>query len=146
MKNTFLSILTIIALSGISLNTRAQTIQKDTSAIDTLIYDDKTLSNGHDLRLPQPITDWETQYKLINKEFSASPVLKRNRTYTKVEITSIVEKDGDVSSYSVKGTGPEAVKTELVRILKLLPKYKPGTRDGIPARYRINQPFEFKYN
>ena len=146
MKRTFLSFLLIIGLTAISQITKAQSSSKDTLAADTIIYDDRTLSEGHDLRLPQPTTDWETQYKLINQEFSASPVLKKNRTYTKVEITSIVEKDGSVSAYSVKGTGPEVIKNELVRILKLTPKYKPGMRDGQPVRCRIKQPFEFKYN
>jgi hypothetical protein len=146
MKRTFLSFLFTIALTSISQISKAQTSSNDTLAADPTIYDDRTLSGGHELRLPQPTTDWETQYKFINKEFSASQVLKKNRTYTKVEITSIVEKDGSVSAYSVKGTGPEAMKNELIRILKLSPRYKPGTRDGQPVRCKINQPFEFKYN
>ena len=146
MQRILLLTLLIISLNAIPQISKAQSVTKETLANDTTIYDDKTLSNGHDLQLAQPISGWENQYKLINKEFSASPVLKKNRSYTKVEIASIVEKDGSVSAYTVKGTGPETMKNELVRILKLTNKYKPGTRDGQPVRCRIYQPFEFKYN
>jgi len=62
-----------------------------------------------------------------------------------VEIATVVEMDGSTSTYIVKGTGPVAMKEELVRILKLLPKSIPATRDGKPIRYRNYQPFEFTY-
>nr|WP_084407000.1 energy transducer TonB [Pedobacter panaciterrae] len=146
MKRFILFCLSLVMLTAISQNSIAQTNSKDTSSADTTLYDDRTPSEGHDLRLPQSTLDNQEYSRFINKEFSASTVLKKNRNYTKVEVTRIVEKDGSVSSYTVSGTGPESMKNELVRILKLLPSYTPGTRDGKPVRFRMYQPFEFKYN
>lgn len=146
MKGILLLTLLIISINAIPQISKAQSISKETLANDTTVYDDRTLSNGHDLRLAEPISGWDNQYKLINKEFSVSSVLKKNRSYTKVEIASTVEKDGSISACTVKGTGSETMKNELVRILKLTNKYKPGTRDGQPIRSKIYQPFEFKYN
>jgi len=145
MHRILLLTLLTISLNGIHQISKAQSASKETLANDTTIYDDKTPSNGHDLQLPQPTLGWEPQYKLINKEFTASAVFKKNKIPTKVEVASLVEKDGSVSAYTVKGTGPETMKNELVRILKLTVKYEPGTRDGEPVRCRVYQPFEFKY-
>jgi len=76
--------------------------------------------------------------QFINNQFAASDVIKKNKLYTKVEVSTIVEKDGTVSKYAVKGTGTEAMKNEIVRILKLLPKNTLGTRDGQAARFRLH--------
>lgn len=72
-------------------------------------------------------------------------MIQKNRLYTKLAVVMTIEKDGSISNYEVKGTGTQVMRNEIVRILKLLPKYTPGTRDGQPARFRLSQPFEFKY-
>ena len=123
----------------------AQTALKYNSAADTTLYDDRTPSEGRDFKLPQSTLNQQDYTRFIQKEFAASGIIQKNSIYTKLEIISIVEKDGHISAYGIKGTGPEAMKTEIVRILKLLPKYTPGTIDGKAARFRLRQPFEFNY-
>lgn len=145
MKRQILLTLSLLMLITISQKAKAQDTTKVNDLADTAIYDDRMPSGGHPHKLPlSPLSQLDyTQF--INKQFDASSIIKKNRLYTKLEVTMVVEKDGSVSKYDVKGTGTEAVKNELVRILKLLPKNTPGTTDGQPGRFRLHQPFEFKY-
>ena len=145
MKTLILLFLFPVILLANSQHSMAQSTLKDSLSVDTTIYSDRISSGNHDLRLPQSGVDNLEYSRFINREFSASAVMKKNRVYTKIEVARIVEKDGSVSSYTVKGTGSEAMKAEIVRILKLLPNYKPATRDGKPVRYVLYQPFSFEY-
>lgn len=145
MKQPSLLILTLLMLLLINQKVKAQDSLKVNAVADTTIYDDKASTEGHHLMLPQsPLSDMDYM-KFIHNQFSDSPIIKKNRLYTKLEITMLVEKDGSVSKYEVKGTGTREVRNEIVRILKFLPKYMPGTRDGQLVRVKLHQPFEFKY-
>lgn len=145
MKRQILLTLSLLILIIISQKAKAQDSLKVNAPVDTTIYDDKLSSEGHLYKFPlSPLSQVEyTQF--MNNQYATSDVIKKNKFYTKLEVTTIVEKDGSVSKYTVKGTGTEAMKNEIVRILKLLPKNTLGTRDGQAARFRLHQPFEFKY-
>lgn len=81
MKRFILICLSLVMLTAISQTSTAQTTSKeDTSAADTTLYDDRTPSEGHDLRLPQSTLDNLEYSRFINKEFSASAVRKRTGT------------------------------------------------------------------
>jgi len=124
----------------------AQTESQQTQAADTTIYDDRTASDGHEITLPQMALSLQEYNSFFHKHFISSKIMRENRVYTKLEVIRVIEKDGTVSSWTVDGAGPAEVKSEIVRILKLLPPYTPGLRDGKPARFRLYQPFEFKHN
>ncbi|SFA58404.1 hypothetical protein SAMN04488511_11940 [Pedobacter suwonensis] len=145
MQKQILLLISALILIAISQKAKAQDSTKINTLADTTIYDDKLSSEGHIYKFPlSPLSQAEyTQF--THNQYANSDVIKKNKLYTKLEVTTIVEKDGSVSKYMVKGTGTEAMKNEIVRILKLLPKNTPGTRDGQAARFRLHQPFEFKH-
>jgi hypothetical protein len=145
MKKQTLLLLSVLILITISQKAKAQDTTKVNALADTTLYDDRTPSEGHKYMLPQSTLSQENYTQFINNQFATSSVIKKNKLYTKLEVTTIVEKDGSVFRYEVTGTGTEAMKNEIIRILKLLPKYMPGTTDGQAARFRLRQPFEFKY-
>jgi hypothetical protein len=145
MKKQTLLLLSLLILITISQKTKAQDSTKVNTLADTTIYDDKLSSEGHVYKFPLSPLNQVDYTQFINNQFATSSVIKKNKLYSKLEVTMVVEKDGSVSNYQVKGTGTEAMKNEIVRILKLLPKNTLGTRDGQAARFRIHQPFEFKY-
>jgi hypothetical protein len=145
MKRQTLLLISALILIAISQKAKAQDSTKVNTLADTTLYDDRTPSEGHKYMLPQSTLNQEEYTQFINKQFDASSVIKKNRLYTKLELTMTVEKDGSVSRYTAKGTGTQAIRNEIIRILKLLPKYTPGTKDGQAARFRLRQPFEFKY-
>jgi hypothetical protein len=145
MKKQTLLLLSLLILITISQKTKAQDSTKVNTLADTTIYDDKLSSEGHVYKFPLSPLNQVDYTQFINNQFATSSVIKKNKLYSKLEVTMVVEKDGSVSNYQVKGTGTEAMKNEIVRILKLLPKNTLGTRDGQAARFRIHQPFVFKY-
>jgi len=67
-----------------------------------------------------------------------------NRIMGRVTCQFIVEKDGSVSNVEVvKALNPD-LDAEAVRVLKMLPKFKPGMQRGQPVRVRYSVPVNFK--
>jgi protein TonB len=55
----------------------------------------------------------------------------------------IVEKDGSLSNVRVlKGIGG-GCDEEAVRVIKMMPKWIPGSQRGKPVRVQFNMPFKF---
>jgi len=63
----------------------------------------------------------------------------------KVVLGFVIEKDGSVSNIAVlTNTEPGyGFDKEAIRVLKAMPKWKPGKQYGSPARVRYNIPFSF---
>ncbi len=56
----------------------------------------------------------------------------------------IVEKDGSVSNVEiVKGIG-HGCDQEVIRLIRLMPKWTPGKKDNANVRVKLNIPVEFK--
>ncbi len=61
-----------------------------------------------------------------------------------VVIRFTVERDGSLDEFSiVKSVSPE-LDAEAIRVVKQMPKWKPGTEDGVPVRYIMSLPITFK--
>lgn len=60
----------------------------------------------------------------------------------RIFITFIIDKEGDVTDINVKATH-STLEKEGIKIAKLLPKMKPGKKDGIPVRVRYTLPITF---
>ena len=61
-----------------------------------------------------------------------------------VVIRFTVERDGSLDDFSiVKSVSPE-LDAEAIRVVKQLPKWEPGTEDGVPVRYIMSLPITFK--
>lgn len=62
----------------------------------------------------------------------------------KVFVQFIVEKDGNISQAKVvKGIGNGCDK-EAIRVIKNMPTWKPGWKDGLPVRTRFSLPVYYK--
>jgi len=62
----------------------------------------------------------------------------------KVYVTFVVEKDGHLSDMQVlRGVG-FGLDDEAMRVLKLVPPWKPGIQNGRPVRVRYTMPFNFQ--
>ena len=56
----------------------------------------------------------------------------------------IVEKNGKVSNIEiVRGLG-YGCDEEVIRLLKMMPVWKPGKKDGKPVRVKLSIPVQFK--
>lgn len=60
-----------------------------------------------------------------------------------VHLTFVVEKDGSISNVKVmRGIGG-GCDSEAVRVIKKMPKWKPGKQRGRPVRVQFNMPIKF---
>ena len=60
-----------------------------------------------------------------------------------VVVSFIVEKDGSLSNFSLLKKVSPGIDSEAVRMLRLMPKWIPGTQSGKPVRVSINLPIRF---
>jgi protein TonB len=61
-----------------------------------------------------------------------------------VYISFYIETDGTVSEIKALRSPSDALTKETIRTVKLMPKWKPGTRKGKPVRVLFNMPVYFK--
>ena len=62
----------------------------------------------------------------------------------KVILTFVIEKDGSISNIKVKKSVAPILDDEVIRIIKLVPKFNPGKdQDGVPVRCYYDLPYSF---
>ena len=67
-----------------------------------------------------------------------------NEISGRVLVCFVIEKDGSITEVEVlKGIGG-GCDEEAVRVVKAMPKWKPGKQDGQPVRVSFTMPFTFK--
>lgn len=82
-------------------------------------------------------------YKFINSKLVYPKAAKENKISGKVTLRFAVEVDGSISGVSVlKGINPE-FDAEAIRVIKLLPAWKPGKLDGKPVKVWYMMPVTF---
>ncbi len=62
----------------------------------------------------------------------------------RVIVSFVVEKDGSLSNFSVMNTPHESLSDEVIRILKISPKWTPASQRGEIVRVKLNLPIEFR--
>lgn len=60
-----------------------------------------------------------------------------------VKVAFVVNKDGSVSDFKVIRSVDKNLDNEALRVLKSMPKWKPGKQNGRPVRVRYNVPVRF---
>ena len=71
-------------------------------------------------------------------------VAKENGIYGRVICQFIVEKDGSISNVeAVKSSGERSLDNEAIRVIKMMPKWKPGRQQKEPVRVRYTLPINF---
>lgn len=83
-------------------------------------------------------------YKFVAKNIKYPNQAKRMGVEGKVFIQFVVEKDGTLSSIqSVKGIGA-GCEEEAIRVMKLVPKFKPGKQGDVRVRVQMVVPISFQ--
>lgn len=71
-------------------------------------------------------------------------IAKENGIYGRVICQFIVEKDGSISDVeAVKSSGERSLDNEAIRVIKSMPKWKPGKQRNKPVRARFTMPINF---
>jgi protein TonB len=81
--------------------------------------------------------------KFLGENIKYPPTAKEKGISGTVYITFIVEKNGLVSNVNVlRGIGA-GCDEEAIRVIKMMPKWKPGTQRGQAVRVQYNVPIKF---
>ena len=96
--------------------------------------------------MPEPIGGVENMYAFLHANLKYPEVARNNNISGQVFIEFVVEKDGSIGNVKVlAGVYPE-LDQEAVRVVKMLPKWKPGKQMGKPVRCFYNIPIRFTIN
>ena len=86
----------------------------------------------------------EAMMKYVAENVKYPESAKENNLQGRVIVKFVIEKDGSVSNVEVgRGWGNE-LDDEAVRVVKAMPKWKPGKQDGKPVRVSFMLPINFK--
>ena len=62
----------------------------------------------------------------------------------RVVLTMIIEQDGRVDNIRVVKSVHPLLDKEAIRVIKCLPKWLPGRKNGVPVRVKYSIPITFK--
>ncbi|MCF0207023.1 MAG: energy transducer TonB [Bacteroidales bacterium] len=84
--------------------------------------------------------------KYIAENTKYPPIAKENGVSGKVYVEFVIDKTGSVTKVSVKRGVDPALDAEAIRVVKSIPKWKPGKQRGkaVPVTYML--PINFKLN
>ena len=79
----------------------------------------------------------------LSKNINYPPIAAENNIQGRVMVSFVVETDGSLSNVRVvRGVDPN-LDREAMRLVSMMPKWKPGMQDGKPARARFTLPVQF---
>lgn len=86
----------------------------------------------------------EAMYKFVQHTLKYPKKAKKDKASGMVIIEFIVEKDGTITNVKAVKWSNEDLAKEGERVIKLFPKYIPGTIDGKPVRVKLMFPLRFE--
>lgn len=81
--------------------------------------------------------------KFINDSLQYPRLALENNITGKVYVTFVVEKDGSITNPRLLRDIGGGCGQEAIRVVKMMPKWKPGTNHGKPVRVQFNLPVNF---
>lgn len=85
-------------------------------------------------------------YKFLNKNLNYPAAAKEAGIQGRVVCQFVVNKDGSLVDVKiVKGLDPD-LDREALRVINMMPKWKPGEQSGKKVRQRYTLPVQFKLN
>ena len=96
--------------------------------------------------MPEPVGGIEAMYAFLQSNIRYPEVARNNGISGQVFIEFVVERDGSIGNVKVlAGVYPE-LDQEAVRVVKMMPKWKPGKQMGKAVRCYFNIPIRFTIN
>lgn len=126
-----LSPLVMVAQRKDSLNHSYQTIS-DTNEIFSVVEQNPEFPGGDNARV-----------NFFIKNITYPKVALEKGIQGKIIVSFVVERDGSITNVKIiKGKDPD-LDAEALRVVKMMPKWKPGKQRGIPVRCLYTLPVVF---
>lgn len=128
-----------------SLSVKIDGKDLDINFLGGIVKDDSELSSDPDTPATFPGGEFKmVEYLRDNLKYPESA--KKKGIEGKVYIQFVVEKDGSIADVKVMRGVCEELDAEAVRVIKAMPKWKPGEQEGKPVRTTMMLPINFKIN
>ena len=85
----------------------------------------------------------DSMYAFISRNIKYPEEALKNNVSGNVYVTFVVEKDGQITSTRLLRDIGGGCGQEALRVVRSMPKWKPGTSQGKPKRVQFNLPFVF---
>lgn len=92
---------------------------------------------------PKFIGEQEALLHFIKQHLQYPGEARKAQIAGKVEVQFIVEKDGTITNIEVVWALGKGCDEEALRVMKLMPKWKPGKQSGRAVRVRFTMPIVF---
>jgi len=93
---------------------------------------------------PEPTGGMEAMAKFIQKNIRYPASARRMGVEGTVFVSFVIDKEGKISQVqTIKGISPDCDK-EAMRIIQMMPPWKPGKQNGKPVSVRFVYPLKFK--
>ena len=80
----------------------------------------------------------------LSKNLRYPESAREQKTQGKVIVSFIVNKDGTITDAKVAHSATTVLDEEAMRVIRMMPKWKPGIQDGKPCRTMFTIPIVFK--
>jgi len=96
--------------------------------------------------MPEPVGGLDVIYKFLQENLKYPENARKEGVSGQILIEFVVERDGQITNVKVvTGVHPE-LDAEAVRVISMMPKWKPGEQDGKPVRTFYQIPIRFSVN
>ena len=97
--------------------------------------------------MPEPVGGFDAMYKFLQENLRYPAEAREKGISGQVFIEFVVEKDGTITNARViKSSGNEELDAEALRVVNMMPKWKPGKEKGKPVRTIYQIPVRFTVN
>ena len=86
----------------------------------------------------------ENLYNFLSKNLRYPSISKKKGIQGKVMVSFIINKDGSTSDFQVIKSVDPYLDKEALRVMSMMPKWKPGKQNGVPVRVKMTVPVNFK--
>jgi protein TonB len=93
--------------------------------------------------MPEPVDGFPAMYTFLKSNLVYPEASRKNGIYGQVFVRFVVEKDGTISNVKIVSSVHPELDREALRVVKMLPKWKPGSTDGKPVRCLYQIPIRF---
>ena len=96
-------------------------------------------------RMPEFPGGQQAMFEFLSKNVHYPKVAEKARAQGRVICQFVVNQDGTIEDvHVVRSGGHVALDKEAVRVIKLMPKWKPGKMGGEPVRVKYTVPVNFR--